>query len=272
LLRRLSTPNTSSFLTDSPGRRPSPGSSSPGCFLLLGWIFPGTGLLHIAGLDKNGLPNAPWHRAIFLSALGFAAGYGLLWSVVKLGKMASGRFTHEFPEETAWTVHEPNPDAEPQLEAGDHIHPWSEMFGTEQDKLLIDCTEAIIDGKPRPAPAGLTLFYNRALFGGEEIKLEEIGKASGRDPPDHPSREAMGMGDAKFVAMIGAFLGWPATLFTLMGGSILGAVGGLAQKWLGGQRWSKPIPFGPYLALATFVYLFAGPELIDWYLHSAGLR
>jgi len=243
-----------------------------GLLPLLDGFFPQLGLLHTAGLDKNGIPNAPWHRALLLSGLGFAAGYGLLWSVVKLGKMAFGRFTHEFLEETAWTVHEPSPDAEPQLEVGEHIHPWSEMFGTEQDKMLIDCTEVTIDGQTRPAPGGLTLFYNRALFGEEEIKLEGIKRLQGMTRRIVRPREAMGMGDVKFVAMIGAFLGWPATLFTLMGGSILGAIGGLAQKWLGGQKWSKPIPFGPYLALATFVYLFAGPELVAWYLRSAGLR
>jgi leader peptidase (prepilin peptidase)/N-methyltransferase len=239
--------------------------------LLNSW-FPAAGMLHVAGQWANDLPNSPWHRALLLSALGFATGYGLLWSVVKLGKLAFGRFTHSFEEETPWTVHEPAPDAEPQFEIGDHVHPWSEMFGSEQDKLLIDCTEVIVDGEARPAKGGLTLFYNRAIIGGTEVPLESIKMLQGTTRRVIRPREAMGFGDVKFVAMIGAFLGWPATLFALMGGSLLGAVGGLAQKWCGGQKWSKPIPFGPYLALATFVYLFAGPELITWYLQSAGLR
>jgi len=239
--------------------------------LLDAW-FPQAGILHTAAQGANSLPNAPWTRALLLSTLGFATGFGLLWAVVKLGKLAFGRFTHTFPEDTPWIIHEPAPDAEPQLEVGDHVHVWSEMFGGEQDKLIIDCAEVVIDGKPRPTPGGLTLFYNRAIVDGTEIPLEGIKKLQGLTRHIVRPREAMGFGDVKFVAMIGAFLGWPATLFTLMGGSILGAIGGLAQKSFGGQKWSKPIPFGPYLALATFVYLFAGPELIDWYLHASHLR
>jgi leader peptidase (prepilin peptidase)/N-methyltransferase len=234
--------------------------------------FPSAGLLHVAGLEPNSLPSAPWHRALFLSALGFAAGYGLLWSVVKLGKMAFGKFTHVFEQDTTWTIHEPAPDAEPQLEAGAHTHLWSEMFGSERDQLIIECSEVHVDGTARPAPEGLVLYYNRAIIGGVEVPLEGVKKLQGITRRIVRPREAMGMGDVKFVAMIGAFLGWPATLFTLMGGSILGAIGGIAQRWIAAQKESKPIPFGPYLALATFIYLFAGPELIDWYLRSSGLR
>ncbi len=246
-------------------------------FLLAGLIplldaaFPGLALLSPAVDVSRGLPSPTWHRGLWLSALGFGTGYALLWAVVKLGKLAFGRFTHVFAEETPWTIHEPAPDSEPQLEAGEHVHRWSEMFGTERDRLLIECTEVRVDGVARPAPDGVILHYNRALIDGTEVPLEGVKRLQGVTRRIVRPREAMGMGDVKFVAMIGAFLGWPATVFALMGGSILGAVGGLAQKWAGGQRWSKPIPFGPYLALATFLYLFAGPELISWYFQGIGL-
>jgi leader peptidase (prepilin peptidase)/N-methyltransferase len=234
--------------------------------------FPSAGILNTAALGAQTLPNAPWHRALLLSALGFASGYGLLWSVVKLGKLAFGKFTHVFAEDTTWVIHEPGDDAEPQLEAGEFTHLWSEMFGSEQDRLVIECTEVAVDGVVRPAPGGVVLHFNRALIDGSELPLEDVKKLQGVTRRIVRPREAMGMGDVKFVGMIGAFLGWPVTVFCLMGGSVIGAIGGLTQQWLAARRHSKPIPFGPYLALATLVYLFTGPELIRWYLHSCGLR
>ncbi len=78
-------------------------------------------------------------------------------------------------------------------------------------------------------------------------------------------REGMGMGDVKLLAMLGAFLGWKATLLTLLLGSFSGAVvgGGLmATKRI---KYSEPIPFGPFLALGAVFALFLGGSFIEWY-------
>jgi prepilin signal peptidase PulO-like enzyme (type II secretory pathway) len=58
-------------------------------------------------------------------------------------------------------------------------------------------------------------------------------------------------------------------------GSLLGAVTGTAVSVLGGRdRSVGVIPFGPFLALGAFVWLFAGPELMlayeGWLLRLAG--
>ena len=67
-------------------------------------------------------------------------------------------------------------------------------------------------------------------------------------------KDAMGMGDVKFNAMIGAFLGWQVALGTLVIGSIFGALAGiLILLWTKQSR----MPFGPYLALgALILFLF----------------
>ena len=75
----------------------------------------------------------------------------------------------------------------------------------------------------------------------------------------------MGRGDLKFLAAIGAFLGWRAVLCSIFAGSVLGSVVGLMSMLLGRRAWSAKIPFGPYLALGALVWMFFGGRLVAWY-------
>ncbi len=84
-------------------------------------------------------------------------------------------------------------------------------------------------------------------------------------------KEGMGYGDFKLLAAAGAWLGPKALLLVLVLSSVAGAVIGLAQVALNRRKKSQPIPFGPYLAIGTWVALMYGQHLMDWYLQSAGL-
>jgi len=79
-------------------------------------------------------------------------------------------------------------------------------------------------------------------------------------------REGMGGGDIKLLAMIGAFLGWKAVVFTIFAGSAIGTVVGatVALRKGGGRRLA--VPFGPFLSLGALLFLFFGPQVIHWYL------
>jgi leader peptidase (prepilin peptidase) / N-methyltransferase len=79
-------------------------------------------------------------------------------------------------------------------------------------------------------------------------------------------REGMGGGDVKLLAMIGAWLGWKAVLFTLFFASLSGTLIGGGAMLLQKQGRQYAIPFGPFLAFGALAYLFFGPQLIDWYL------
>lgn len=79
-------------------------------------------------------------------------------------------------------------------------------------------------------------------------------------------KEAMGYGDVKLMGAIGAFLGWPGVLFTILFSSLFGSVVGLTLVLLGGREWQSRIPYGPYIALAAVAYLFCGEALWSWYL------
>jgi len=78
--------------------------------------------------------------------------------------------------------------------------------------------------------------------------------------------EAMGLGDVKMLAMIGAFLGWRQVWIVLFLASIAGALVGVGLATLGGRSLKSKLPFGTFLALAAFVASLVGDRLLVWYL------
>jgi len=79
-------------------------------------------------------------------------------------------------------------------------------------------------------------------------------------------REGMGGGDAKLLAMMGAFLGLKAIPFIIFSSSLVGSIAGLIIMKIQGKDRHLAIPFGPYLVLGALLYIFFGPQLISWYL------
>lgn len=84
-------------------------------------------------------------------------------------------------------------------------------------------------------------------------------------------QDAMGGGDPKLAAMIGAWLGWQLMLVSsflaCLAGSVIG-IGGIALGLIGRRQ---PIPFGPYLALGGAIAAFYGMQLLDLYRSWLGL-
>ncbi|HWP58735.1 MAG TPA: prepilin peptidase [Candidatus Acidoferrales bacterium] len=78
--------------------------------------------------------------------------------------------------------------------------------------------------------------------------------------------EGMGGGDVKLLAMIGAFLGWPAVPLTLFLGSLGGSVIGLALMLTKGVGGKYVLPFAPFLCLGAICHLFFGAQIISFYL------
>ncbi len=78
-------------------------------------------------------------------------------------------------------------------------------------------------------------------------------------------REGMGLGDVKFLAAIGAFLGWEAVLFTVFVSSLVGSAVGLSLAACRGAGLKLEVPFGPFLAVGAAAWVFAGPPLVGWY-------
>ena len=84
-------------------------------------------------------------------------------------------------------------------------------------------------------------------------------------------KEGMGYGDFKLLAVFGAWLGWSALPLIVLLSSLVGAIIGVAMIALRGHDKNIPIPFGPYLAIAGWVALLWGDQLLNAYLGVSGL-
>ncbi|MGI6540148.1 MAG: prepilin peptidase [Bacillota bacterium] len=76
----------------------------------------------------------------------------------------------------------------------------------------------------------------------------------------------MGGGDVKFMAMVGAFLGWDRGLLTLFLGALIGSMVGIARIVSGKQERRDPIPFGPFLSIGAIISVFFGAKMLG-FLH-----
>ena len=76
----------------------------------------------------------------------------------------------------------------------------------------------------------------------------------------------LGGGDVRIGAMMGILLGWPNIIIGLFVGYALGSVfsiGGIIIKKL--SRKSQ-IPFAPFLFIGTYIAMFWGKDILDWYM------
>ncbi len=68
--------------------------------------------------------------------------------------------------------------------------------------------------------------------------------------------QGVGLGDAKLMAMIGAYFGLSGVFPVIFLSSLIGSIIGIFLIVLRGKTRKTPIPFGPFLALASFIYFF----------------
>lgn len=76
----------------------------------------------------------------------------------------------------------------------------------------------------------------------------------------------LGFGDVKLAFLMGIFLGWPSILVALFFSFLSGAIIGGGLIIFGRKNLKSQIPFGPFLTANTFIALFWGKEIINWYL------
>lgn len=77
--------------------------------------------------------------------------------------------------------------------------------------------------------------------------------------------KGMGLGDVKFVLVMGWLLGWSRTIVGLLMAFVLGAVVGIGLLATKKKQMKQPVPFGPFLVVGTVLALVWGNQLWSWY-------
>jgi len=80
--------------------------------------------------------------------------------------------------------------------------------------------------------------------------------------------QGMGMGDAKLAGLMGLVLGFPRIIVAMILAFLTGAIIGVILILLGKKRFKEHIPFGPFLTSATWISLFWGQIIWQFYLEK----
>ncbi len=190
------------------------------------------------------------------SLLGMGMGAGVIYSILRLGKLFFGRHRVALPADTKIIF------SETAVLFEDKEIPYEDLFYRQSDVItLLARTIELVDRCYKDVQVKLS--PSRLQIGEEIINPEEVPHMEAVSEEIVLPREAMGLGDVKFMGAIGAFLGWKAVLFSLMISSVIGSIVGLALIVLGKRAWSSRLPYGPYIAVAAAIWVFWGKEISD---------
>jgi leader peptidase (prepilin peptidase)/N-methyltransferase len=213
--------------------------------LVASFLFPG---LH--GVHK--LSEGMWQ-----SVLGMAAGAGIIYAILRLGKLLFGRQRLKLPVETKIVF------SETSVHLADREISYDELFYRRSDVIALRArTVELVDRGYKDVLVRLALRSGWLEIGGERLDPNQVPFLEAVSTEIVLPREAMGLGDVKFMGAIGAFIGWHGVIFSLMASSMIGAAAGLALIALRRREWSSRMPYGPYIALAAVVWIFFGRQIL----------
>ena len=213
--------------------------------LIVSFLFP---VLH----DVSRLTAGMWQ-----SVLGLGAGAGIIYAILRLGKLLFGRQRLKLPVDTKIVF------TETSVHLPDREIPYDELFYRQSDVIALRArTVELVDRGYRDVMVRLALRSGWLEIGGERLNPETVPYLEAVSAEIVLPREAMGLGDVKFMGAIGAFVGWQGVLFSLMVSSMIGAAAGIALIIMRRREWSSRMPYGPYIALAATIWIFGGKKII----------
>ena len=190
------------------------------------------------------------------SFFGIVVGGGLVYLILRLGKMLFGKQRLELAPDTKVVF------SETGLVLPDQEILYEDLFYRKSDVITLEAkTVEMVDRCYRAVR--IQLSPERLVIGEDEFKPEETPHLEVVTDQLNLPREAMGFGDVKFMAAIGAFIGWQGAFFSLLASSLIGSAAGIALILLRKREWSSRMPYGPYIALAAVIWIFGGKKFFD---------
>ena len=196
-----------------------------------------------------------WQEGALQGLLGIVVGAGIVYAVLRMGKILFGRQKLKLDGETKIIF------TETALIFPGHEIPYEEIFYRKSDAILLEArTVELIDRSYRDVKLRLT--PGALKVGDEEFDPESMPHLEAVCSEIVLPREAMGLGDVKFMAAIGAFLGWQGAVFSLMASSLIGSAVGVTLIIARKREWSSRMPYGPYIAFAALIWMFCGKKIL----------
>ena len=190
--------------------------------------------------------------------VGAAVGAGLVYAILRVGKLLFGRQRLSLPPGAKVIF------SETEVILPDRAIGYEELFYRRSDTIKLRArTVELVDRCYRNVE--VLLNPTELRIGGETLVPESVPHLEAEAEEIVLPREAMGLGDVKFMAAIGAFLGWQAVVFSLMISSVIGSLVGVGLIVCRKREWSSRLPYGPYIALAAAIWIFGGSKLVHWW-------
>lgn len=185
------------------------------------------------------------------SVIGIIAGAGIVYAILRGGKLLFGRYRVKFPAGSRILF------TETALKLPDQELPFEELFYRDSDavKFTAERVETVdrcyqkvdVQVQPKLVRIGQDTFDPEHVLHLEAVASQIV-----------LPREAMGFGDVTFMGAIGSFLGWRAVVFSLAASSVIGSAVGITLVLTGRRAWSNRLPYGPYIAVAAVIWIFWG--------------
>ena len=191
------------------------------------------------------------------SFIGAIVGAATIYTILRLGKWLFGRQRVKLPVETKiiftdTSVHLPDKEIT-----------YEELFYRRSDVIVLHArTVELVDRGYKDVVVRLS--PSALEIGKEKMNPDDVPCMEAVSTEIVLPREAMGLGDVKFMGAIGAFIGWQGVMFSLMLSSMIGAVIGVTLIAMRRREWSSRMPYGPYIALAAAIWIFGGKKLVPW--------
>ena len=187
------------------------------------------------------------------SFTGAVVGAGIVYAILRLGKLLFGRHRLKLERQTKIVF------SETALFLPDREIPYDELFYRKSDTIVLEAqTIELIDRGYKDVTVRLS--PSLLDIGGEKLEPVNVPFMECVSAEIVIPREAMGLGDVKFMSAIGAFIGWQGVIFSLMISSMIGAGVGLLLILMHRREFSSRMPYGPYIALAAVIWLFIGKK------------